>query len=83
MGTEFKIYDNGLNPKKCVYYDKIRSEIAGALYVHIVYCFIIIEKESNMLGTKGPRRMSIFMPEVKENGERVKFKPIKKEDGIA
>lgn len=35
-----------------------------------------------MLGTKGPRRMSIFLPEVKENGERVKFKPLKKEEGI-
>ena len=33
MGTEFKIYDNGLNPKKCSMWDRIRSEIGVILYV--------------------------------------------------
>ena len=35
-----------------------------------------------MLGNKGPRRMKVFTPEVKSNGESVKFKPLKKEEGI-
>lgn len=33
MGTEFKIYNNGLNPKKCSMWDRIRSEIGVVLYV--------------------------------------------------
>ena len=33
MGTEFKIYDNGLNPKKCSQWDKVRAEIGAVIYV--------------------------------------------------
>ena len=33
MGTEFKIYDNGLNPKKCHQWDKVRAEIGAVIYV--------------------------------------------------
>ena len=43
MGTEFKIYDNGLNPKKCSMWDRIRSELGVILYVSfILYLLFLI-----------------------------------------
>ena len=54
MGTEFVIYDNGDNPKKkkkqkAGYF---RKEMASLLY------------ESNVLGSKGPRKMTVMIPTI-------------------
>ena len=65
MGTEFKIYDNGLNPKKCAMWDRIRAEIGVILYVilnknydfRFLKIILIYLKESNMLSSKKPRKM--------------------------
>ncbi|CAK5068428.1 unnamed protein product [Meloidogyne enterolobii] len=51
MGTMFTIYDNGENPKKpSAVGESIRRELAAVIY------------ERNVLGLKGPRKMTIIMP---------------------
>ncbi len=47
MGTEFIFYDNGLNPSKAKSSDLARQELGVAFY------------ESNLLGSKGPRKMRV------------------------
>ena len=49
MGTEFTIYDQGENPKKTKDVNQIRREMAAVLY------------ESNVLGSKGPRKMRVLI----------------------
>lgn len=55
LGTEFNIYDWGENPKKknCAT-DHWRTQQACVLY------------ESNVLGSKGPRKMRCIIPEVRD-----------------
>jgi len=57
MGTEFVIFDNGDNPKKkkkkSVGY--FRWEMASLLY------------ESNVLGSKGPRKMTVMIPTIDQD----------------
>lgn len=52
MGTEFTIYDQGENPKKTKDVNQIRREMAAVLY------------ESNVLGSKGPRKMRVLIPAI-------------------
>jgi hypothetical protein len=52
MGTEFIVYDQGENPKKTKDINKIRREMASVLY------------ESNVLGSKGPRKMRVIIPAI-------------------
>ena len=72
VGTEFCVYDKGTAPGKAVGGDcglaafNPRSELA------------VIKYETNVLGTKGPRKMSGAIPAVDENGRRAQFNPIDK-----
>jgi len=54
MGTQFEVYDDGDNPGKKKKSDKgyVRRELAGVLY------------ESNVLGSKGPRKMTVMIPTI-------------------
>lgn len=57
MGTEFYIFDNGKNPKKVKKQeDGVRKQ------------FGFIEYETNVLGSKGPRRMKVVLPKVTREG---------------
>lgn len=65
MGTEFMIYDKGLNPKKKknVTEENLREELG------------VITYQSNLLGAKGPRKMRVLLPAVNAAGERCTWKP--------
>lgn len=66
MGTKFTIYDNGVNPAKAVgLLDEAntRQELAAICY------------ETNVLGFKGPRKMTVVIPGMSMNHERVPIKP--------
>ena len=52
MGTEFVIYDQGENPTKVKDISQARREMASVLY------------ESNVLGSKGPRKMRVIIPAI-------------------
>ncbi|XP_078076118.1 tubby-related protein 3-like isoform X1 [Mustelus asterias] len=66
MGTKFTIYDNGVNPAKAVgLLDEAntRQELAAICY------------ETNVLGFKGPRKMTVVIPGMSMNHERVPIRP--------
>ena len=56
LGTEFYLYDDGDNPKKASNYQSVRQEHG------------LIEYETNVLGSKGPRRMKVLLPMVDRDG---------------
>ncbi len=70
LGTEFRIYDTGENPGKAKTFNKIRKELGGILY------------ESNLLGARGPRKIRVLIPSLKENGEPIEWKPLKEKEGL-
>lgn len=69
VGTEFTIYDAGVNPKNLNETEEsahrtVREELGAVLY------------ESNILGSKGPRRMTVVIPVVDPNtGRRDVIRP--------
>jgi hypothetical protein len=75
MGTMFTIYDHGENPKKAsAIGEAVRLELGAVIYViptfSKIYCIVIIMnyislKETNVLGLKGPRKMTIIIPGIK------------------
>ncbi len=68
MGTEFTVYDKGLNPKrKAATIETFREELAIVMY------------QSNLLGAKGPRKMRVLLPAVNVEGERYRWKPASKD----
>ncbi|XP_078113585.1 tubby protein homolog isoform X2 [Sander vitreus] len=66
MGTKFTVYDSGLNPMKSttsLEASNLRQEIAAICY------------ETNVLGFKGPRKMSVIIPGMNMDHERVSIRP--------
>lgn len=70
LGTQFTVYDNGDNPKKGVANSKTRRELAAIVY------------DTNVLGFKGPRKMSCIIPGMNMSMERVEVQPTNDNDGI-
>ncbi|XP_063294667.1 tubby protein homolog isoform X6 [Pelobates fuscus] len=61
MGTKFIVYDNGVNPGKTNSSSEastVRQELAAICY------------ETNVLGFKGPRKMSVLIPGMNMDQER-------------
>jgi len=65
MGTEFMIFNDGSGPNKSKDPRNVRHEIGAILY------------ETNILGTKGPRRLNIITPAVGPDGEFMTHPQIK------
>eukprot|EP00794_Sanderia_malayensis_P012908 gene12908-14238_t len=66
VGTKFTCFDNGANPRKGgVMMDgsNIREELCAVLY------------ETNVLGFKGPRKMSVIIPGMGLDHQRVPLRP--------
>ncbi|XP_075043710.1 tubby protein homolog isoform X1 [Mixophyes fleayi] len=66
MGTKFTVYDNGVNPVKTpssLEASNLRQELAAICY------------ETNVLGFKGPRKMSVIIPGMNMDHERVSIRP--------
>ncbi|OMJ77625.1 hypothetical protein SteCoe_22751 [Stentor coeruleus] len=71
LGTEFLIYDSGLNPKrKGANPTNIRSELGVVFY------------ESNIMGSKGPRKMRVLAPAFNTNNESSIWKPMNKAESM-
>lgn len=60
LGTEFYIYDTGKNPSK----NKGKSTDENRCQHGVV------QYETNVLGSKGPRRMKVFLPNVDSKGNQ-------------
>jgi len=63
LGTEFYVFDNGENPSKTKEATAWRQEYALCKY------------EYNILGTKGPRQMSVAIPKITSKGVAHCFRP--------
>ncbi|CAF4085981.1 unnamed protein product [Rotaria sp. Silwood2] len=63
LGTNFTVYDQGSNPKKNISIEQQRRELAAIAY------------ETNILGFKGPRRMTIIIPGMSSDHQRVEVRP--------
>uniref|UniRef100_A0A3B5B848 Tubby protein-like n=1 Tax=Stegastes partitus TaxID=144197 RepID=A0A3B5B848_9TELE len=67
LGTKFTVYDGGENPEKKPFIkecESVRQELAAICY-----------QETNVLGFKGPRKMTVIIPGMLENDERVDIHP--------
>ncbi|XP_053569203.1 tubby protein homolog [Bombina bombina] len=71
-GTSFTAYDNGINPLNTsnVQLSKIRQELAAITY------------ETNVLGFLGPRKMTVTIPEMNSNGERISIKSQNEQESL-
>ena len=56
MGTEFYVYDHRENPKKAGSKEEGRMQHG------------VVQYETNVLGSKGPRRMKVLLPMVNRDG---------------
>ena len=63
MGTEFVIFSQGENPKKAKGNEDVRRELAAVMY------------ESNVLGSKGPRRMTVLIPTIDAEDNQYIWQP--------
>lgn len=73
MGTKFTVYDHGVNPVKAqglVEKAHTRQELAAICY------------ETNVLGFKGPRKMSVIIPGMNMNHERIPFRPRNEQESL-
>ena len=62
LGTEFYLYDVGKNPKKAKSFEDVREQHG------------FVEYETNVLGSKGPRRMKVVLPRVTREGQQIQWK---------
>uniref|UniRef100_H2ZV03 Tubby-like protein n=1 Tax=Latimeria chalumnae TaxID=7897 RepID=H2ZV03_LATCH len=66
LGTKFTVFDNGMNPEKKPFVPEtanIRQELAAICY------------ETNVLGFRGPRKMTVIIPSMNLDDERVCIRP--------
>ncbi|KAM9817703.1 uncharacterized protein ACB057_003013 [Neosynchiropus ocellatus] len=66
LGTRFTVFDGGENPEKKPFIQEceaLRQELAAICY------------ETNVLGFRGPRKMTVIIPGMLENEERVTICP--------
>jgi len=62
LGTEFYIYDEGENPGKAKNLQQVREQHG------------VIQYETNVLGSKGPRRMKVLLPKVYKDAKQYQWK---------
>uniref|UniRef100_A0AAY5EX12 TUB like protein 1b n=1 Tax=Electrophorus electricus TaxID=8005 RepID=A0AAY5EX12_ELEEL len=71
MGTKFTVFNNALHPNRALPdMSNARQELAAIIY------------ETNVLGMKGPRRMTVIIPGMNKDGERVPIRPRSDNDGL-
>ncbi|XP_071993312.1 tubby-related protein 1 isoform X2 [Engystomops pustulosus] len=71
MGTKFTVFNNGTSPEKANSdWSNVRQELAAIVY------------ETNVLGFKGPRKMTVLIPGMDEDCERVPIRPRNDNDGL-
>ncbi|XP_030077516.1 tubby-related protein 1 [Microcaecilia unicolor] len=71
MGTKFTVFNNGANPDKAnANWSNVRQELAAVAY------------ETNVLGFKGPRKMTVLIPGMNSDNERVPIRPHNDGDGL-
>ncbi|XP_048354624.1 tubby-related protein 1 isoform X2 [Sphaerodactylus townsendi] len=71
MGTRFTVFDNGVNPDRATSdWSNVRQELAAVIY------------ETNVLGFKGPRKMTVVIPGMNSDNDRIPIRPRNDNDGL-
>ncbi|XP_006860625.1 PREDICTED: tubby-related protein 1 [Chrysochloris asiatica] len=73
LGNRFTVFDNGQNPSHVggsADVGSLREELAAVIY------------ETNVLGFRGPRRMTVIIPGMNADNERVPIRPRNASDGL-
>ncbi|EPQ15963.1 Tubby-related protein 2 [Myotis brandtii] len=73
FGTKFTIFDNGVNPEKKYFIPdtgRIREELG-------VVCY-----DTNVLGFRGPRKMSVIIPGIDGQNKRISVQPQNERDRL-
>eukprot|EP00899_Mesostigma_viride_P012551 jgi/Mesvir1/21297/Mv21688-RA.1 len=75
VGTEFTIYDKGAKPKDADHTSLLtqmapRQELGAVIY------------QFNVMGTRGPRKMTAMIPRIGPDGQRVVVRPGKDGEGM-
>ncbi|XP_048879301.1 tubby-related protein 1-like [Brienomyrus brachyistius] len=71
MGTKFTVFDNAVHPDRALHdMSNARQELAAIIY------------ETNVLGMKGPRRMTVIIPGMNKDNERFPIRPRRENDGL-
>ncbi|XP_038137307.1 tubby-related protein 3 isoform X2 [Cyprinodon tularosa] len=74
MGTRFTVFDNGTNPCKnlgtLLEESNTRQELAAICY------------DTNLLGFKGPRKMTVVLPGMNMNFERIPVRPQNEQESL-
>lgn len=70
LGTEFNLFDTGLNPKDSSDSSLWRCYLAA------------VEYETNLFGLKGPRKMKVHLSGITDNDSVVELKNTKKGDNL-
>lgn len=81
VGTEFVGYDRGCNPAELGGVEGLAASSASAAAVRQELCAVFYE--SNILGSKGPRKMTAVIPTVRPDGARAIWKPMSPDAGVA
>ena len=74
MGTEFQLYDKGVNP------DKLKEEQKHGAHTQVRQELTTVLYKQNVLGARGPRKMKVMVPIVSEEGERTVLRPMSSEE---
>ena len=63
IGTEFVMFDKGVKPASSAQsvHQPLRTELGAVIYEH------------NVMGMKGPRKMTVVLPSVQPDGSRVQY----------
>ncbi|XP_070383116.1 tubby-related protein 3 isoform X2 [Dermacentor albipictus] len=70
LGTAFTIYDCAEGPRQNTEKRSVRSEIGAVVY------------ETNVLGFKGPRKMTVILPAMSKDHKRIELKPSFEHGGL-
>ncbi|KAF5929637.1 hypothetical protein HPG69_002358 [Diceros bicornis minor] len=73
LGNRFTVFDNGQNPQHrggSADVGSLRQELAAVIY------------ETNVLGFRGPRRMTVIIPGMNADNQRVPIRPRNASDGL-
>ncbi|XP_006898803.1 PREDICTED: tubby-related protein 2 [Elephantulus edwardii] len=73
LGTKFTIFDNGVNPDRKNFVSqksRIREELGAVCY------------ETNILGFRGPRKMTIIIPGFDAQNRRIRIQPQNEQESL-
>lgn len=77
LGTEFTLYDDGASPSS---FTDVQAEASTA---NIRSELGVVFYKSNILGSRGPRKMDVILPKISRRGKTKVWKPLAEDESMA